>query len=70
TMFSDECPCQNNTSNPTAWQFRFPSEKYDKRFVNIKNHVKADISIMIWGMIWVGGRSELIVMERDEDSPR
>lgn len=68
-MFSDESSCQNNTSNPTAWVFRFPSEKFDKRFVNLGTHVKANIS-MVWGMIWDGGRSELIVMERDESAPR
>lgn len=69
-MFSDECSCQNNTSNPTSWVFRFPSEKFDKRFVNLRNHVKANITIMVWGMIFKGGRSELIVMTRDEDAPR
>ncbi|KAK3940958.1 hypothetical protein QBC46DRAFT_363721 [Diplogelasinospora grovesii] len=31
TMFLDECSCQNNTTNPTAW-------KWDKQFVNLKNH--------------------------------
>ncbi|KAK4206075.1 hypothetical protein QBC37DRAFT_242346, partial [Rhypophila decipiens] len=70
TMFSDESSCQNSTSSPTAWHFRFPSEKWDKHFVNLKNHVKANISIMVWGMIWQGGRSQLIIMERDEEVPR
>lgn len=69
-MFSDECSCQNNTLNSTSWVFRFPSEKFDKRFVNLQNHVKANISIMLWGIAWKGGRSDLIVMERDEDAPR
>lgn len=50
--------------------FRFPSEKFDKRFVNLKNHVKADITIMVWGMIWIGGRSTLVIIERDETSRR
>ncbi|EAQ83841.1 hypothetical protein CHGG_07812 [Chaetomium globosum CBS 148.51] len=45
-------------------------QKFDKRFVNLQNHVKANISIMLWGMVWKGGRSDLIVMERDEDAPR
>ena len=29
-----------------------------------------DISIMIWGAIWIGGRSDLVVMERDSNSPK
>jgi hypothetical protein len=34
--------------------------------VNITNHGKPDVSLMIWGYIWLGGRSEIIIMERDE----
>jgi transposase len=66
--FSDECTLQNNTNNPVGWIFRFPSEKWLPDFVNIQNHGKANISIMVWAMIWVGGRSEIMVMERDSDS--
>jgi transposase len=35
--------------------------------VNAKVHVK-DISQMVWAGIWLGGRTELIIMERDEES--
>jgi hypothetical protein len=27
-----------------------------------------DISIMIWGAIWIGGRSNIVIMIRDEDA--
>jgi hypothetical protein len=27
-----------------------------------------DISIMVWGTIWIGGRSDLIIMNRDDDA--
>ncbi|KAL2175070.1 uncharacterized protein P884DRAFT_207454, partial [Thermothelomyces heterothallicus CBS 202.75] len=39
TIFSDKCSYQNNTLNPTAWVFRFPSKKYDRRFINLKNYI-------------------------------
>lgn len=68
--FSDECTVQNSTNNPIAWVFRHPSEKWRPDFVNLKGHGKADISIMLWAMIRKGSRSELIVMERDPNSPR
>jgi hypothetical protein len=61
---------QNNTSNPTAWVFRYPSEKWRSDFINLKDHGKADISIMLWGMIWEGGRSKILVMERDPNIKR
>jgi hypothetical protein len=37
--------------------------------VNIKPHVK-DISQMVWAGIWIGGRTKLVVMDRDSDSAR
>lgn len=36
--------------------------------VNIVNHGQPDFTIMVWGAIWVGGRSDLVIMERDGDS--
>jgi transposase len=35
--------------------------------VNAKVHVK-DISQMVWAGIWIGGRTDLIIIERDEES--
>jgi DDE superfamily endonuclease len=29
-----------------------------------------DISIIVWGAIWLGGRSDLVLMERDKESER
>jgi hypothetical protein len=29
-----------------------------------------DISIIVWGAIWLGGRSDLVIIERDEESKK
>jgi hypothetical protein len=29
-----------------------------------------DIKIIVWGAIWVGGRLDLFIMNRDEASPK
>jgi len=29
-----------------------------------------DISFIIWGAIWIGGRSDIVFMERDLEAPR
>ena len=50
-IFSDECSVASDTSNPLGWVWRFSNERYDKKMVNITNHGKADITIMIWGAI-------------------
>ena len=61
---------QTTPDTPGGYVFRAPEHKYDKDIVNIQVHVKANISIMVWGMIWKGGRSELVIMERDLDAAR
>ena len=62
-IFSDECSVQRKPNNSTQFVFRFSSKAYWKDLVNLVNHGK-DISQMIWGSIWLGGRSELVVMDR------
>jgi hypothetical protein len=29
-----------------------------------------DISIMIWAAIWIGGRTDIVIMERDPEAPK
>ncbi|RDW79716.1 hypothetical protein BP6252_04354 [Coleophoma cylindrospora] len=69
-MYSDESTIQTTPNSLDCWLFRLPEHKYDKENVNIQEHVKAEISMMVWGMIWKGGRSELVIMERDEAAAR
>lgn len=68
-IFSDECSVQRTSNTGPIWCWRFESEAYRADLVNLKVHVK-DISQMVWGAIWVGGRSKLVVMERDESAER
>ncbi len=69
-IFSDECTVQNSASNPTVWVWRYTHEAYDPKFVNLKDHVKPDISLMVWAAIWLEGKSPLVIMQRDETSRR
>jgi hypothetical protein len=50
--------------------FRSPYEKYYRVLVNVTVHGKARISLMVWAGIWEGSRTDLVVIERDSDSPR
>ncbi|KAK4247890.1 hypothetical protein C7999DRAFT_40877 [Corynascus novoguineensis] len=61
---------RNNSSNPTTWFFRYPSQIWDKTFVNLYGHGKGTISAMVWARIWKGGRTDLIVIERDYKPPQ
>lgn len=53
---------------PNGWVFRTPGHKYDRNVINVRAHGKASITVMVWGCIWRGGRSPLVIMERDSDS--
>lgn len=61
---------QNQPNNPRSWLFRKPHEKFLKGFVNITVHGKARISIMVWAAIWRSGKSNLIIVERDQQGKR
>ncbi|KID83216.1 transposase [Metarhizium guizhouense ARSEF 977] len=69
-IFSDETSVQNKSSNPQAYVFRFPHEKYNMSLVNLKDHVKPTLQVMMWGGIWKEGRTPLVVMTRDEAAQR
>lgn len=68
-IFSDKCSVQRTSNSSPRWCWRLKSEAFQTDLVNPKIHVK-DISQMVWGTIWLGGCSKLIVMERDTTSER
>uniref|UniRef100_A0A8H7K3L4 Transposase Tc1-like domain-containing protein n=1 Tax=Bionectria ochroleuca TaxID=29856 RepID=A0A8H7K3L4_BIOOC len=65
-IFSDECSVQNSSSNPDVWVWRYSHEAYDPKFVNLEDHGKPTIRIMVWAAIWDSGRTDLVIMTRDE----
>jgi transposase len=68
-IFSDECSVQREANKRLKFVFQYQKEGFREDLVNLRYHGKP-ISRMVWGAIWHGGRSKLVVMERDEDSPR
>jgi DDE superfamily endonuclease len=68
-IFSDECSVERGAGATREWVWRTPAQKWDKEMIQPEK-TRKDISIMVWGAIWLGGRSDLIVMQRDEESPR
>lgn len=52
------------------WVFRRPEQKWDREMIDPYEKSK-QASVMVWGCFsGAKGRSELIVMERDEEAPR
>jgi DDE superfamily endonuclease len=66
-IFSDECSMERGKGGQREWVFRLPSQKWLPEMVQTYRK-STDISIIVWGAIWYGGRSNLVIMERDEDS--
>jgi hypothetical protein len=68
-IFSDEMSAERGSGKRQQWCWRSVSEKWDKSMIQTYTKGK-DISIMVWGAIWIGGRSDLYIMSRDEESKK
>lgn len=68
-LFSDECSVQRKPSHGVKFVFRYQKEGFREDLVNLEYHGKP-ISQMVWASIWRGGRSKLVVMERDPESKK
>jgi hypothetical protein len=60
---------QSNGSPTILFNLSFDTSGKPLDLVNLANHGK-DISRMVWAAIWRGGRSNLVIMERDETSKK
>lgn len=68
--YSDEMSAQNKPNSGNPWIFRLPKDKWKPANVNLQAHVKPTLVLMVFGTIWKGGRSPLVVLERDEFAAR
>lgn len=71
-MWSDECSVEQGKGKRegTGWIFRTPGQKWTKDTIQPVHKGKRPCS-MVWASFGgFYGRSDLIVMERDEDAPR
>jgi transposase len=67
-IFSDECSVEKGTGKSRVWSFGYPHQKWD--YNKIEEYPKGKQgSVMVWAAIApTFGRSELIIMKRDERS--
>jgi hypothetical protein len=63
-IFSDECSLERGSRARPEWAFRTPAQKWDKEMISSYKKGK-DISVMIWGAIWIRGCSDITFMQRD-----
>jgi DDE superfamily endonuclease len=68
-IFSGECPLKRGGGGQRESCFHTPTLKWDKDIVKPYKKGK-DIRIMIWGSVWIGGRSDIMMMVRDETSSK
>ena len=66
-IFSDETSVERGKGGQREWVFRTAEQKWLPKMVQTykKGH---DLSIMVWGAIWIGGRSDLVIMTRDDNT--
>jgi len=68
-MWLDECSAERGAGGKREWVFRTPEQKWNKEMIQTYKKGK-DISVMVWGCFWGGGRSELYVMDRDFEAKK
>lgn len=66
---SDESSVKRGAGGQREWAWHTAAQKWDPQFIQTykKGH---DMSIMVWGAIWLGGRSDLVIMTRNDQAKR
>jgi len=69
-IWSDECSIVRGSGKERAWVFRTPSQKWEKQMIEPTPKGKG-VSVMVWAAFsGAGGRSELIILDRDFESKK
>jgi DDE superfamily endonuclease len=68
-IFSDESSVERGAGGQRQWAWRTAEQKWSPQFVQTYSKGN-NISIMVWVAIWLGGRSDLVIMTRDEQAKR
>ena len=68
-IFSDECSLERGAGAQREWAFRTPAQKWDKEIISTYKKSK-DISVMIWGAIWIRGYLDITFIQRDPHSKK
>jgi transposase len=68
-IFSDESSIERGAGGQRQWAWRTAAQKWSTP--HLQTYKKGrDLSVMVWGAIWLGGRSDLILMDIDEEAKR
>ena len=72
-LFSNECSIEKGVGKERIWLFGYPNKKWD--YNKVSEYAKGKQgTVIVWGAIGGTGttnkRSELIIMERDEETKK
>jgi hypothetical protein len=69
-VWSDECSVKRSSGRQRSYVFRIPQQKWDKDKINTYKKDKWH-TVMVWASFSGAlGRSDLVVIERDKESPK
>jgi hypothetical protein len=61
-IWSDKCSVERDTGARRTWVFQTLDQKWSKEHISTYTKGK-DISIMVWGAIRIGGKSDIVIMD-------